>query len=81
VIGDGNSGVEAAIDLAGLGGQVTLLEFEDSLQADAVPAKQIVIAMGDGANAALGAFDSLLRAPVHPNPESATEPAEQVAVG
>ncbi len=164
VIGGGNSGVEAAIDLAGLASHVTLLEFEDSLRADAVlqerarslsnatiiesaettailgdgdrvealeftdrksgekhslpvegifvqiglvantewlkgsrvelspygeievdrrgrtsapgvfaagdattvPTKQIVIAMGDGANAALGAFDSLLRAPVLP---------------
>jgi alkyl hydroperoxide reductase subunit F len=173
VIGGGNSGVEAAIDLAGLAGHVTLLEFEDSLQADAVlqervrslanvtviesaqttailgngerveglvftdrksgeehsvsidgifvqiglaantewlresrvslspygeievdergrtsapgvfaagdattvPTKQIVIAMGDGANAALGAFDSLLRTPVHSGPESSTEPA------
>ena len=36
VIGGGNSGVEAAIDLAGLAGHVSLLEFEDSLQADAV---------------------------------------------
>jgi alkyl hydroperoxide reductase subunit F len=164
VIGGGNSGVEAAIDLAGLARHVTLLEFEDSLQADAVlqerarslsnvktiesaqttaifgngerveglaftdrksggehsvpidgvfvqiglvantewlgdsrvvlspygeievddrgrtsapgvfaagdattlPNKQIVIAMGDGANAALGAFDALLRTPLPP---------------
>lgn len=36
VIGGGNSGVEAAIDLAGVVGHVTLLEFEDSLRADAV---------------------------------------------
>jgi len=164
VIGGGNSGVEAAIDLAGLAGHVSLLEFEDSLQADAVlqervrslpnvtiiesaqttailgneervealaftdrrsgeehtlpidgvfvqiglvantewlgesrvalspygeiqvdergrtsapgvfaagdattvPTKQIVIAMGDGANAALGAFDNLIRTPISP---------------
>ena len=178
VIGGGNSGVEAAIDLAGLAGHVTLLEFEDSLQADAVlqqrarslpnitiiesaqttavlgdgervealaftdrqsgeerslpiegvfvqiglvantewlsesrvtlspygeievddrgrtsapgvfaagdattvPTKQIVIAMGDGANAALGAFDSLIRTPVLPDQEGVPEPAEQGAV-
>lgn len=36
VIGGGNSGVEAAIDLAGIVAQVTLLEFADTLRADAV---------------------------------------------
>ncbi|HEX2486406.1 MAG TPA: FAD-dependent oxidoreductase, partial [Myxococcota bacterium] len=36
VIGGGNSGVEAAIDLAGLAKEVTLLEFEPQLRADAV---------------------------------------------
>ena len=36
VIGGGNSGVEAAIDLAGLAAQVTLLEFDGRLRADAV---------------------------------------------
>jgi alkyl hydroperoxide reductase subunit F len=36
VIGGGNSGVEAAIDLAGVVGHVTLLEFADALRADAV---------------------------------------------
>jgi len=36
VIGGGNSGVEAAIDLAGIVGHVTLLEFADHLRADAV---------------------------------------------
>jgi alkyl hydroperoxide reductase subunit F len=36
VIGGGNSGVEAAIDLAGLVGHVTLLEFADALRADQV---------------------------------------------
>ncbi|MCQ9156090.1 alkyl hydroperoxide reductase subunit F [Acidomonas methanolica] len=36
VIGGGNSGVEAAIDLAGIVRHVTLLEFADSLRADAV---------------------------------------------
>ena len=36
VIGGGNSGVEAAIDLAGLVAHVTLIEFGDSLRADAV---------------------------------------------
>jgi alkyl hydroperoxide reductase subunit F len=36
VIGGGNSGVEAAIDLAGIVGHVTVLEFADRLKADAV---------------------------------------------
>lgn len=36
VIGGGNSGVEAAIDLAGIVKNVTLLEFQDTLRADAV---------------------------------------------
>ncbi|MDO8418565.1 MAG: FAD-dependent oxidoreductase, partial [Rubrivivax sp.] len=36
VIGGGNSGVEAAIDLAGVVAHVTLLEFADHLKADAV---------------------------------------------
>jgi alkyl hydroperoxide reductase subunit F len=36
VIGGGNSGVEAAIDLAGVVGHVTVLEFMDQLKADAV---------------------------------------------
>lgn len=36
VIGGGNSGVEAAIDLAGIVKKVTLLEFDSKLRADAV---------------------------------------------
>jgi alkyl hydroperoxide reductase subunit F len=36
VVGGGNSGVEAAIDLAGLASHVTLLEFAPTLRADAV---------------------------------------------
>ena len=36
VIGGGNSGVEAAIDLAGIVGHVTLIEFDRQLRADAV---------------------------------------------
>jgi len=36
VIGGGNSGVEAAIDLAGIVSHVTLIEFSDVLRADAV---------------------------------------------
>ena len=36
VIGGGNSGVEAAIDLAGVVQHVTLIEFADQLKADAV---------------------------------------------
>jgi len=41
VIGGGNSGVEAAIDLAGIVGQVTLVEFGDALRADAVLQKKL----------------------------------------
>ena len=36
VIGGGNSGIEAAIDLAGLVQHVTVIEFSDTLKADAV---------------------------------------------
>jgi alkyl hydroperoxide reductase subunit F len=36
VVGGGNSGVEAAIDLAGIVGHVTLLEYDAELRADAV---------------------------------------------
>lgn len=36
VIGGGNSGVEAAIDLAGIVAHVTLIEFDGELRADAV---------------------------------------------
>lgn len=36
VIGGGNSGVEAAIDLAGVVGHVTVIEFLDSMRADEV---------------------------------------------
>ena len=36
VIGGGNSGVEAAIDLAGIVAQVTLIEFDGKLRADEV---------------------------------------------
>ena len=41
VIGGGNSGVEAAIDLAGIVGHVTLLEYADQLKADAVLQKKL----------------------------------------
>ncbi|MBS1158278.1 MAG: alkyl hydroperoxide reductase subunit [Proteobacteria bacterium] len=41
VIGGGNSGVEAAIDLAGIVGHVTLLEFDGQLRADAVLQKKL----------------------------------------
>ena len=36
VVGGGNSGIEAAIDLAGVVGHVTVIEFLDELRADAV---------------------------------------------
>jgi alkyl hydroperoxide reductase subunit F len=41
VIGGGNSGVEAAIDLAGLVRHVTVVEFADALKADAVLVKKL----------------------------------------
>src|SRR5260221_13615024 len=41
VIGGGNSGVEAAIDLAGIVRSVTLLEFASELKADAVLQKKL----------------------------------------
>lgn len=177
VVGGGNSGVEAAIDLAGITEHVTLLEFQDELLADAVlqerarslpnltvlvnaettevtgdgdrvtgldwkdrasgethhvplegvfvqiglvpntewlkdstialsprgeievdgrgatnvpgvhaagdaticPTKQIVIAMGNGANAALGAFDSLIRRPSSGSSEPGVDHASTAA--
>ena len=42
VIGGGNSGVEAAIDLAGVVGHVTVIEFMDQLKADAVLVKKLL---------------------------------------
>ncbi|MDX1298603.1 MAG: alkyl hydroperoxide reductase subunit F [Pseudomonas sp.] len=41
VIGGGNSGVEAAIDLAGIVAHVTLIEFDSALRADAVLQKKL----------------------------------------
>jgi NADH-dependent peroxiredoxin subunit F len=41
VIGGGNSGVEAAIDLAGVVRHVTLIEFADALRADAVLVRKL----------------------------------------
>jgi alkyl hydroperoxide reductase subunit F len=41
VIGGGNSGVEAAIDLAGVVGHVTVVEFMPELKADAVLVKKL----------------------------------------
>ncbi|WP_447895551.1 alkyl hydroperoxide reductase subunit F [Vreelandella sp. GE22] len=41
VIGGGNSGVEAAIDLAGIVGHVTLVEFMGEMRADAVLQKKL----------------------------------------
>ncbi len=41
VVGGGNSGVEAAIDLAGLVAHVTLLEFDHELRADAILQKKL----------------------------------------
>ncbi len=42
VIGGGNSGVEAAIDLAGIVGHVTLIEFDAKLRADAVLQRKLL---------------------------------------
>jgi len=42
VIGGGNSGVEAAIDLAGIVGHVTLIEFDTVLRADAVLQRKLM---------------------------------------
>lgn len=42
VVGGGNSGVEAAIDLSGICSHVTLIEFADSLKADAVLIKNLL---------------------------------------
>ena len=41
VVGGGNSGVEAAIDLAGVVNNVTLLEFGNELRADAILQKKL----------------------------------------
>jgi len=41
VVGGGNSGVEAAIDLAGVVRHVTLLEFDPALRADAVLTRKL----------------------------------------
>ena len=41
VVGGGNSGVEAAIDLAGVVAHVTLLEFDDRLRADDVLQRKV----------------------------------------
>ena len=41
VIGGGNSGVEAAIDLAKIVGHVTLIEYDDKLRADEVLQKKL----------------------------------------
>jgi len=42
VIGGGNSGVEAAIDLAGIVSHVTLIEFDPQLRADAVLTRKLL---------------------------------------
>lgn len=42
VIGGGNSGVEAAIDLAGIVAEVTLIEFDSQLRADAVLQRKLL---------------------------------------
>ncbi|MDI1259018.1 alkyl hydroperoxide reductase subunit F [Aquabacterium sp.] len=41
VIGGGNSGIEAAIDLAGIVAHVTVIEFADQLKADAVLVRKL----------------------------------------
>jgi alkyl hydroperoxide reductase subunit F len=60
VVGGGNSGVEAAIDLAGLVAQVTLIEFDDRLRADDVLQRklrslpQVEVLLGASATEVLG---------------------------
>ena len=44
VVGGGNSGVEAAIDLAGICAHVTLVEFLDKLKADEVLVRKLQVA-------------------------------------
>ncbi|MCA5010780.1 NAD-binding protein, partial [Clostridioides difficile] len=41
VIGGGNSGIEAAIDLAGIASHVTVFEFMPELKADAILQKRL----------------------------------------
>lgn len=43
VIGGGNSGIEAAIDLAGLVNHVTVLEFLPELKADKILQKNLLV--------------------------------------
>jgi NADH-dependent peroxiredoxin subunit F len=84
VIGGGNSGMEATIDLAGVVGHVTLFEFGDQSRANAVLLNKlpslknvaIIIAAGDGAETALGAFDHLIPMSV---PDLIRDAAEIVA--
>jgi alkyl hydroperoxide reductase subunit F len=79
VIGGGNSGVEAAIDLAGVVGHVTLVEFLDELRADEVlqrklrslPNVDIVVSArttevrGDGAKVTGLAYEDRTTGEVH----------------
>ena len=71
VVGGGNSGVEAAIDLAGIAAHVTLFEYAESLKADdvlqkklrALPNVEVVLSArtteirGDGAKVTALAFE------------------------
>ncbi len=65
VVGGGNSGVEAAIDLAGICSHVTLVEYLDELKADAVlvknleAKKNVTIITGARTTGVLGNGDSV----------------------
>jgi len=79
VIGGGNSGVEAAIDLAGIVGHVTLIEFDDRLRADDVlqrklgslPNVDIIVSalttevLGDGSKVAGLVYDDRVTGDAH----------------
>ncbi|RYX91107.1 MAG: alkyl hydroperoxide reductase subunit F [Comamonadaceae bacterium] len=66
VIGGGNSGVEAAIDLAGIVGHVTLIEFGTALRADAVLQRKLT---------------SLANVTVHTNAETTEITGDQTVNG
>ncbi len=66
VIGGGNSGVEAAIDLAGIVAHVTLIEFDSQLRADAVLQRKL------GSLPNVKIITSALTTEVHGNGEKVT---------
>ncbi len=71
VIGGGNSGVEAAIDLAGIVAHVTLIEFDSELRADAVLQRKL------GSLSNVRVVTSALTTSVHGDGSKVTGPALQ----